>query len=121
MARPKNPVLEHVWRDRLDRQAVSGLSISAFCEREGLSYASFHSWKRRLAERSLSAPPAPSVFVPVRVTSQATPKSPPPSPRVEIELPHQVRLHFASAPEPEWLGRLVAVMSHLQHQKEARS
>jgi hypothetical protein len=121
MSRPRNPVLERVWRERLDRQAASGLSISAFCEREGVSSASFHSWKRRLAERSFPALPEPSVFLPVRLSSQATEGSLLPTPRVEVELPHQVRLHFENAPEPEWLGRLVAVMSDLRSHEEARS
>ncbi len=121
MARPKNPLLERTWRERLDRQAASGLSISAFCEREGVSSASFHSWKRRLAERSLPALPEPSVFLPVRLTSPVTQASPPITPRVEIELPHQVRLRFESAPEPEWLGRLVAAMSHLRSHEEVSS
>jgi hypothetical protein len=54
MARPKDPQLERLWRRRLERQSSSGLSIAAFCVREGLSEASFHSWKRRLrAEEDL--------------------------------------------------------------------
>ncbi len=119
MARPKNPVLERAWRERLHRQATSGLSIVAFCEQQGLSSAAFHSWKRRLADRSLPALPKPSVFVPVRLSSPATEGSSAPAQRVEIALPHQVRLHFASAPEPEWLGRLVTVLADFS--REARS
>lgn len=111
MARPRNPVLERAWRERLHRQATSGLSIAAFCEREGLSYAAFHAWKRRLADRLLPAPSEPSVFLPVRLTAQAAAHSPPPPQRVEIELPHQVRLCFENVPDPEWLGRLVAVLA----------
>ena len=53
MARPKDPDLEHLWRQRLQRQSTSGLSISGFCEREGVSSPSFQAWKRRLAARSL--------------------------------------------------------------------
>ena len=36
---------------------------------------------------------------------------------VEIELPHHVRLHFDAPPEPEWLGRVVAVLAGLSHQE----
>ena len=39
---------EGVWRERLVRFQDSGLSIGAFCEREGVSVSSFHAWKRRL-------------------------------------------------------------------------
>jgi hypothetical protein len=121
MARPRNPVLERVWRERLRRQATSGLSISAFCEREGVSSAAFYSWKRRLAERSLPALREPSAFVPVRITPQAMQAGLLPTPRVEIELPHQIRLRFESVPEPEWLGRLVAAMNRPRSQEEAHS
>src|SRR5689334_12944454 len=49
MARPKDLGLEHTWRLRLRREAASGLSIAAFCSREGVSSASFYPWRRRLA------------------------------------------------------------------------
>jgi hypothetical protein len=39
---------EGVWRERLVRFQDSGLTIGAFCEREGVSVSSFHAWKRRL-------------------------------------------------------------------------
>ena len=39
---------EGMWRERLVRFQDSGLTIGAFCEREGVSVSSFHAWKRRL-------------------------------------------------------------------------
>ena len=39
MARPKDPNLERTWRQRLLRHSISGLSISVFCAREGVSRA----------------------------------------------------------------------------------
>lgn len=39
---------EGVWRERLLQFPDSGLTIGAFCEREGVSVSSFHAWKRRL-------------------------------------------------------------------------
>ena len=61
MARPKDLGLEHTWRRRLRRQATSGLSIPAFCAREGVSSASFYAWRRRLAAppRRRATRPAP--------------------------------------------------------------
>lgn len=38
------------WREILRRQAGSGLSIRAFCTREGISEPSFFAWRRRLRE-----------------------------------------------------------------------
>ena len=48
MARKLNQALWDQWRQRLARQRESGLSIAAFCRREGVSQASFHAWRRKL-------------------------------------------------------------------------
>ena len=37
MARPRDLKLDRTWRQRIQRQSLSGLSIAAFCRREGLS------------------------------------------------------------------------------------
>jgi hypothetical protein len=39
---------EGAWRERLVRFQDSGLTIGAFCEREGVSVSNFQAWKRRL-------------------------------------------------------------------------
>jgi hypothetical protein len=113
MARPKDPNLERAWRQRLQRQSASGLSIAAFCSREGVSSASFHAWKRRLAARSLPARPERPLFVPLRLDTNSAGGGHGPSRGVELELPHEVRLRFDSPPEPEWLGRVVAAIAGL--------
>lgn len=38
------------WASLVSEQAESGLNQRRFCERHGLSYASFGYWKRRLGE-----------------------------------------------------------------------
>ena len=48
MARKVNQVLWDQWRQRLDRQRSSGISIVAFCRKEGVSQAALHAWKRKL-------------------------------------------------------------------------
>ena len=40
---------EKRWRELLGRFDGSGMSIHAFCEREGVSASSFHRWQLRLA------------------------------------------------------------------------
>lgn len=56
MARVANPKLASLWRDRVERQRRSGLSIWEYCRREGFSAGSFYAWKRRLyASRSTVA------------------------------------------------------------------
>jgi hypothetical protein len=58
----RRPVRSAVWwRTAIERQAASGLSRKAFCEREGIGRSSFEKWRGRLASES-SAP----AFVEVR-------------------------------------------------------
>jgi hypothetical protein len=117
MARPRDPNLEHAWRQRLQRQSTSGLSITAFCAREGVSCTSFQTWKRRLAARSLPALLEPPLFVPLRIDPHPSEADQASFHRIELELPHQVRLRFDSPPEPEWLGRVVAALASLPRQE----
>jgi len=42
---------EACWRERLQSQAGSEISVRAFCRREGLSEPSFYSWRRELGKR----------------------------------------------------------------------
>lgn len=119
MARPKDLGLEHTWRRRLRRQAVSGLSIPEFCSREGVSTASFYAWRRRLAAPSPAAPPDPPLFVPFRFDPAPRPDDTAAGRGFEIELPHHVRLRCAAAPDPQWLGRLVAALAGLSPREVA--
>ncbi len=48
MAKRKNEEKRKYWRAVLARHACSGLSIAKFCRSEGVSEASFYSWKRVL-------------------------------------------------------------------------
>ncbi len=111
MARPKDLGREHTWRLRLRRQATSGLSITEFCEREGVSTPSFYAWRRRLASPPVTTPSHPPLFVPIRLnpTSRTTDTSQ--NAGFEIELPHHIRLRCAAPPDPVWLGRLVAALA----------
>lgn len=111
MARPTDLGLEHTWRLRLRRQVASGLSISVFCAREGVSTASFYIWRRRLATTPAAAPSEPPLFVPIPLEPAPHPDDTPAGRGIEIELPHHVRLRCAAPPDPEWLGRLVAALA----------
>jgi hypothetical protein len=117
MARPKDPNLERVWRQRLQRQSTRGLSISAFGALEGVSSTSFQAWKRRLTARSLPARPQQPLFVPLQLEPHPPEAGRAPSQGVELELPHPIRLRFDSPPEPEWLGRVVAALAGLPRQE----
>ena len=78
LGRRPDPSLHAQWQKRLHRFEQSGLSASAFCAQQGVSLASFYSWRRRLRQ----ADPALAQdqrFVPIRLLPAAAP--------VELVLP----------------------------------
>jgi putative transposase len=51
---------EQAWRELVERQAQSGLSVPAFCQREGISAWSLYGWRSRLRARRTGAVPVVS-------------------------------------------------------------
>src|SRR5580692_11303566 len=47
---------ESAWREIVERQRQSGLTVPEFCEREGIKAASLYGWRSRLREGSPSPP-----------------------------------------------------------------
>jgi len=75
-----------LWQERLERFERSDKTVKDFCAQEGVSYASFYSWRKRLRSNKTNANlPA---FQPLHITSQATP--------ILVELPNGLRLHLAA-------------------------
>lgn len=83
-----------VWEDRLRRHAEGSLTVSEFCEREGVSVPSFYQWRRKLdgmagqpgqvARKNATARlPPTEAFVPVQIRQSAA---------VEIRLPNGVQV-----------------------------
>jgi putative hemolysin len=98
MSRTPDPNLHALWRERIRRQAQSGLTIAQFCAHEHLSVASFHYWKRRLRLVELANRPprvAPPAFLPVtvRVVDHACDAPMP----IEADLPNGIRLRIPTA------------------------
>lgn len=48
MARPADPRKSAGWQRRLQRFTTSGMTVSKFCDREGVSVATFHYWRLKL-------------------------------------------------------------------------
>ena len=84
------------WRRRFRRFGTAGTTVARFCEKEGVSTASFYRWRKRLADRPATggadarrknaaedARHSP-VFQTVRI---ATPNAP-----IAIHLPGEVRI-----------------------------
>lgn len=86
MARRRGDEAVAYWRGVIERQAASGLSIWQFCDRVGVSKASFYAWKRKFKVRpEVSGRGQPtgmlSPLVPVRVIGDAGPLA------IAVELP----------------------------------
>lgn len=85
---------ERIWRQHVERQRRSKLTVRDFCTEAGISEPSFYAWRRELAQRdsetgqlARSKPKAP------RLTASPTPRflpvtiAPPVASRVEVVLP----------------------------------
>ncbi len=55
-----NPQLAQQWRDRIERFALSSLTIAEFCELEGYSVASYYQWRRKLQASVPNDQPVPN-------------------------------------------------------------
>lgn len=99
---------EQLWRQRVEEQRASGLTIRGYCERHQLREPSFYFWRRTLAERvRAAAAPAGPAFVPVEVPA-------PPSlasvAAVEVHLPNGVRVSVMPGCAASHLTMVLAVL-----------
>jgi hypothetical protein len=99
VANTSSPERQALWRDRVNRQPVSGLTVAQFCARERCALAAFHAWKRRfrLTDAADHCPtlPAPSAFLPVTVRALGRRCDDPPP--IEADLPNGIRLRIPTA------------------------
>jgi hypothetical protein len=99
VATTSSPERQALWRDRVDRQRASGLTIAQFCARERCAMAAFYAWKRRFrftdAVDHFTPLPSPSAFLPVRV--RALERCPDELPPIEADLPNGIRLRIPIA------------------------
>jgi transposase len=94
------------WQQQLARLEQSGLSLAAFARREGLSSKSLYNFRHKLKsslDSKLARAPAPTTFVPVRVSAPVGLDS---SPRCVLVLPSGHRLELSSLPPAQWLQSL---------------
>jgi hypothetical protein len=99
MARTPNPRIQALWRARVNRQVLSGLSIAEFCTKERCAKSAFYRWRRlidlaRPANQS-SPPPIQPDFLPVTVRLVDR-DAHQPAP-IEADLPSGIRLRIPTA------------------------
>lgn len=89
MARAMEWSKQQVWQQRLQRFEQGELTVTAFCQAEGVSVASFQQWRRNLGHRPVARRCARQTstrrqaFLPVEIVGTAA---------IEIHLPNGVRL-----------------------------
>ena len=118
-----DPVKEMLWRSILKQQRDSGLSVRAFCNREGLKAFNLFRWRRELSRRDRqastaipnrspgesSAPSASPVFLPVRFIDDRGAHARPVMP-IEILLPHGPIVRVPLGFDPRTLGDILTVL-----------
>lgn len=98
----RDPALEAKWRKALARQSGSGLSVRAFCRREGLHESSFHAWRRTLRQRDGERQASRPAFVAVQVRPAESPEG-----RIDIELRGGRTMRLAASVAPDRLAAIV--------------
>lgn len=119
---------EQVWRERIEWQPWSGLTVAECCEEAGVSVASFYRWKkllrepqgprrRRSTQRTEVQASVPanraSQFVPIALRDSSTSPGPPQSiasnhgNSMRIELPNGVVIHVARDLDGQRLGDVI--------------
>jgi hypothetical protein len=121
--KPRDPAKERAWRRTIADHARSGLSIAAFCRREGLTPPTFRWWRQELARRdrpgtTVGAGQATSpstglarrsAFVPVQVIPDAPGPVPGRAP-IEIVLPSGPTVRVARGFDPPTLKAVLSVL-----------
>lgn len=95
----RNESTKQAWIVRLQEQANSGLGIRPWCVREGLTEASFHYWRKRLA------PPSTSSKLIALPMVESHPGS-----RLEIRTPHGYVIGLSSQEQVRWLGGVLEAL-----------
>jgi transposase-like protein len=62
---------ESAWREIVARQEQSGLTVTEFCEREGLKAASLYGWRVRLRQEAAGTKVSPTISDRARVERKA--------------------------------------------------
>jgi hypothetical protein len=99
------------WRDLIDRQQACGLSVAAFCRRNGLAQSSFFAWKRKLA----AARPAMAMVTPAFIEAKVAGAQPAKdrAGRIGICLGNGRRLIVGQGVDRDLLAEVLAIVEGL--------
>jgi hypothetical protein len=93
----------------MGRQQASGLSVAAWCSREGVSKPLFYVWRRRLHQEKVTGDRTPvSSLVPVQIVGDHPADV---GGRIEVQWPDGVMLRAFGRCDPELLRSMASVLS----------
>lgn len=118
MSRGVDGAKREAWEQRLARFERGGVTVAAFCAREGVSVPSFYQWRRKLAAGNAGqrkSGTASSVagevrFLPIELAGGIS--------SVEVLLPGGAKLRVPSH-EHEALRTILAALVHSQREAES--
>ena len=110
MARRRDGKKEAGWRRRLGRWEKSRLKVAQFCEREGVSEASFYYWRKRLDDKGKVEPAG--LFVPLNVSNRTVAN------HIEVELPNRAVVRLPGDCDRQLLCQLVEIAGRLDDQRQ---
>lgn len=130
---------EQVWRERIEWQLRSGLTVAECCEEAGVSVASFYRWKKLLAEQqgvrrrqatrqadrrsnvqASGSKKRTSQFVPIELRDSSASTRLPQNDvmnrdsSMRLELPNGVVVHVASDLDGQRLGDVIMAAGQIQ-------
>ncbi|WP_426177739.1 IS66 family insertion sequence element accessory protein TnpA [Massilia sp. TWR1-2-2] len=95
----RNESTRQAWTVRLQEQANSGLGIRPWCVREGLTEASFHYWRKSLAQPSTATR---LIALPMAAGH--------PEPMLELRTPHGNVIRLSHHEQVRWLGGVLEAL-----------
>jgi transposase-like protein len=90
------------WKQLISEQQQSGLSVKAFCQKQGVGDALFYSWRKRIAEERSTR------FA--LVATNGTVASPPALQRLQLVLPSGERLEIPSSTDEATLRTVLGLL-----------
>ena len=126
---------EQVWREWIEWQQWSGLTVAEYCKETGVSVASFYRWKKLLTEpqgprrrrsthrtevQASGPEKQASLFVPIAVRDSSASLSPPQSIAsghglsMRLKLPNGVVIHVSDNPDAQRLGDLIITAGQIR-------
>lgn len=114
MAKGRDANREDFWRKVLQRRVVSGMTVNAFCEREGLKPTAYHYWQREIKRRDADLPSQRSAaakvpaLVPVQLVDDRRDAA-----AVEIVANNGYRIRVSPEATTEHLSRVLQAVGEL--------